>query len=120
MQESGMGTTQIPFKRRHAFCLLKLRQNPTPAEHEFRCRLDALGQDYRFQQAFYHPVYRIADFYIPSLNLIVEIDGPCHDPAADRDRDEAFEQARGIKTVRLTNAQVFTGDFRVLDTYLRS
>lgn len=105
-----MATAQMSFKRRHAKLVGKLRLNPTPAEHEFCSHLDKLGLGYRFQQSFFHPAYRIADFFIPSMNLIVEIDGGYHDAERDRAKDELFERERGIKTLRLTNEQVFAGE----------
>lgn len=40
---------------------------------------------------------------MPHQNLIIEIDGPCHDPEKDRGRDESFEGVGGTETVRLTN-----------------
>jgi len=64
-----------------------------------------------FQRTFYQPYVRIADFYIPSLNLIVEIDGPCHDRGEDRRKDALFTSLRGINVLRLTNEQVLAGDF---------
>jgi len=65
----------------------------------------ARGFAYRQQQGFYTPLYRIADFYLPEQNLTVEIDGPCHDPAKDRIKDARFLEARGIRTLRLSNEQ---------------
>jgi very-short-patch-repair endonuclease len=109
-----MATAHISFGRRHAIYLGKLRRNPTPAEHQFCRYLDALGLGYRFQQGFYHPFVRIADFFLPDHNLIVEIDGAYHDIHKDRERDRLFETARGIRTVRLTNEQVLSGDFENL------
>jgi very-short-patch-repair endonuclease len=108
-----MATAQISFKRRHAIYVQKLRRNATEAEHQFCCYLASLGLDYRFQQGFYHPFVRIADFHIPALNLIIEIDGPCHDPEKDKRRDEWFTRERGIKIIRFTNEQVLSGDFKL-------
>jgi len=113
------GIMATSFKRRHAFVLLHLRGNPTPAEHEFCCRLESLGQDYRFQQTFYHPEYRIVDFYLPDHNLIIESDGAYHDPETDARRDEWFSRVRGIPILRLTNEQVLSGDFRGLENAFR-
>jgi len=61
----------------------------------------------------------IADFYLPTLNVIIEIDGPCHDHESDRRRDKWFEDARGIKTLRLTNDQVEKGDFEAFENIIR-
>lgn len=108
-----MAAAQISFKRRHAIYVQKLRRNATEAEHGFCCYLASLGLDYRFQQGFYHPFVRIADFHIPALNLIIEIDGPWHDAEKDRRRDEWFTRERGIKVIRFTNEQVLSGDFKL-------
>lgn len=77
------------------------------------------GPSYRFKQGFYPPYYRIADFYLPDLNIIVEIDGPCHDIEEARRCDAWFEQARGIKTFRLTNERVLNRDFAPLADFIR-
>jgi very-short-patch-repair endonuclease len=114
-----MATATIPFRRRHAIYLQKLRREATPAEHEFCRYLTSLGLDYRFQQGFYHPFVRIVDFYIPDHNFIVEIDGPCHDPERDMRRDRWFTAVRRIPILRLTNEQVFAGDFELPACVLR-
>lgn len=52
-------------------------------------------------------------------NLIIEIDGPCHDPQKDRRRDEWFTRVRGIPVLRLTNEEVLAGHAHaILATYL--
>lgn len=109
-----MATATIPFRRRHAIYVQKLRRNATEAEHEFCRYLDSVGFAYRFQQTFAHPMFRVVDFFIPSLNLIVEIDGPCHDPEADRIKDETFTRVRNIPILRLTNENVLSGDLENL------
>jgi very-short-patch-repair endonuclease len=102
--------TKIPFRRRHAIYVKKLRRNPTAAESRFCCYLTALGLDYRFQQGFYHPFCRIADFYLPELNLIIEIDGPYHGAEEDRRKDDWFTRTRGIRIMRFTNDDVLSGE----------
>lgn len=86
-----------------------LLKKATPAERAFCCYLATLGFAYRQQQGFYTPFYRIADFYLPDQNLIIEIDGSYHNAEADKVKDERFLAARGIRTLRLTNEQVLTG-----------
>lgn len=53
---------------------------------------------------------RFADFSIPSLKLIIEIDGGYHDvleqQIKDRDREKEIKRATGYNIVRFTNAQV--------------
>jgi very-short-patch-repair endonuclease len=64
---------------------------------------------------FYTPLFRIADFYLPEMNLIIEIDGSYHDPEKGRIKDERFLRDRGIRTLRLTNDQVLSGRIPRLD-----
>jgi very-short-patch-repair endonuclease len=110
---SDMALRGISRAKRHAIYVGRLKRQTTAAERRFCWGLAQLGLDYRFQQGFYHPHYRIADFYLPGHNLIIEIDGPYHDPENDQLRDESFERARGLRTLRLTNEQVVSGDFEL-------
>jgi len=55
----------------------------------------------------------IADFYCPKARLVVEIDGPIHDPWKDRIRDGHLAKA-GLRVIRFTNAQVLTNLPQVL------
>src|SRR5687768_8890581 len=100
---------ELPLKRRHSINVARLRKAATPAELRMRDFLATLGAPYRFQQGFYQPYYRIVDFYLPANNLIIEIDGPSHNPEKDRRRDDWFQRVRGIRIVRLTNDQVLSG-----------
>src|ERR1051326_8069321 len=100
----------VPFHKlhpakRYAIYRAQLIKQATPAERHFQEHLASLGLPYRYQQGFYEPYYRIADFYLPDHNLIVEIDGPCHVPERDRRRDAWFQRVRGIRILRLTNEQ---------------
>jgi very-short-patch-repair endonuclease len=70
----------LPLGKRHSINVARLRKSATPAELAFKTFLASLGAPYRFQVGFYQPYYRIVDFYLPDQNLIIEIDGPCHDP----------------------------------------
>ncbi|WP_309688944.1 endonuclease domain-containing protein [Armatimonas sp.] len=49
----------------------------------------------------------IADFYCPSLNLVLEIDGLSHSTEEaqkyDRERSESLLEARGLRVIRLRN-----------------
>ncbi len=84
------------------------RNNPTAAEKMFWQVLRKYPYTFLRQK----PLGRfIADFYCSKLLLIVEIDGDAHDlrKYMDKERDEYF-QIRGIKTIRITNEQVLTGE----------
>jgi very-short-patch-repair endonuclease len=87
------------------------RSGQRPAEHGFARSSPVLGVAFRQQQGFYTPVYRIADFYLPYKNLIIEIDGTNHERLTEQDRmkDELFLRERGIRTLRVTNEQVLSG-----------
>jgi very-short-patch-repair endonuclease len=97
------------FASRHCKNRAVLLKKATPAERAFCCYLATRGFAFRQQQGFYTPMYRIADFYLPDHNLIIEIDGDYHDPAKDRVKDARFLHERGIRTLRLTNDQVLSG-----------
>jgi very-short-patch-repair endonuclease len=116
----GVPFSKLPRAKQHAIFVAQLKKQTTPAENAFCSYLATLGLPYRFQQGFYTPYYRIADFYLPDLNLIIEIDGPSHtDPDHDRRLDEWFERVRGVKILRLTNNQVYAGDFGAVPDYVQ-
>lgn len=115
---AGVPFSRLPRAKQHAIFVAQRRQRATPAENLFCSYLASLGLSYRFQQGFYTPFYRIADFYLPTLNIIIEIDGPCHDPEKDKSRDECFERVRGIRTLRLTNDQVHRGEFATINDFI--
>ena len=115
----GVPFSKLSRAKRHAIFVAQLKKQATPAENVFCRYLATLGLPYRYQQGFYTPYYRIADFYLPTLNLIIEIDGPCHDSEEDRRRDAWFEKARAIRTLRLTNDQVHRGEFEAIQDLIR-
>ena len=115
---AGVPFSKLPRAKQHAIFVAQRKQRATPAENLFCSYLASLGLPYRFQQGFYTPYYRIADFYVSSLNIIIEIDGPCHDPERDQCRDTCFEHVRGIRTLRLTNEQVLSGEFAIINDFI--
>ena len=102
---------QLPIAKRNAMNKARLKNAMTPAEGQFLAWLTSLAVPHRYQQGFYYPYHRIADFYLPEQKLIVQIDGQCHDAEKDQRRDRWFESVRGIKDMRLTNEQMFSGSF---------
>jgi len=85
-----------------------MRLNPSPPEAMLWGHLQ-----YNFSGVFCRQAVMcgyIADFYSPSLNLVIEIDGKQHEqPEAieyDQTRDAAFAR-RGFKVVRFTAQAVF-------------
>jgi very-short-patch-repair endonuclease len=67
--------TMLVDVSRHCRNRAVLLKQATRAEHAFCYYHSSRGIRFRQQQGFYVPFYRIADFYLPDHNLIVEIDG---------------------------------------------
>jgi very-short-patch-repair endonuclease len=87
----------------------RLRQEPTRTEaHLWRAlrRRQLAGLKFRFQ----HPVGRfIADFYCPSAQLILEIDGDVHNQQQQYDEARTEQlQAFGYRVLRFSNEEVLT------------
>jgi len=88
-----------------------LEDNITIGEKEFIIILRQEKIKYEFQKIFFHgKSFFIADFYIPSKHIIVEIDGGYHDSSEqmlkDNKRTIALRQL-GIRSIlRLSNKDV--------------
>jgi very-short-patch-repair endonuclease len=83
-----------------------LRREMTPAERTLwsALRRSARGPRVRRQ----HPVLGwIADFYIPSARLVIELDGSAHlgNEGADAERTASMERV-GVRVLRLRNEAV--------------
>ena len=81
---------------------MRREMTPTEARPWARLRRSRLDTHFRRQQIV-HGFF--ADFYCHGAALIVEVDGPIHDPAYDAERDRVFA-GLGITVLRFTNAQV--------------
>ena len=82
-----------------------LRRNAPLVERMLRDRLKErqLGVKFRRQ----HPMNPyIVDFCSVAAKLVVEIDGPFHDPTKDQLRDRELSD-RGYRTIRLSSIAVF-------------
>ncbi len=94
-----------------------LRNNTTEAEKKLwnYIRNEQLGVKFRRQYSISH---YIADFYSPTLKLVIELDGSQHfTPEAleyDKIREE-FMNTLGIKTIRFNNNEVMTNIEGVLE-----
>ena len=91
-----------------------LIKNQTPQEVIFKALLKSCGIDYEFQKVFIltDPLaksFYVADFYIPKLNIIFEIDGYYHYQAKgkgdDKNRDRIFKKELEIDTYRFSNSE---------------
>ena len=81
----------------------RMRRNLTAAEAALWKRLSggALGFHFRRQQII---AGFIADFYCHQVALVVEVDGPIHDPAYDAERDNIFNSL-GLTVIRFTTSR---------------
>ena len=67
--------------------------------------------DFEFQKIIYtdNKHFFIADFYIPSKNLIIELDGEYHNDAKQQDKDiwrTNILNSLGYKVIRFKNSQI--------------
>ena len=72
----------------------------------------------KFRRQF--PVGRyVLDFVCLRHRLVVEADGPFHDPAHDAQRD-AWLGAQGFRVLRFTNSRINSRDWTVVADILRA
>lgn len=76
--------------------------------------LEEQGVKFIFQKGFIKPFHRIADFYLKSIKTILEVDGGYHKDIEEKDRvkDSLWLKERGIKTIRITNEQVYNNEYQ--------
>lgn len=102
---------------RNSFYRRDLARRATPTERIVMAFLKEKQVRFLFQKGFLKPSHRIADFYIPgsvTKRLIIEVDGGYHAQCRERDQKKdrhAWRHYR-TRTVRITNEQVYSGDFR--------
>ena len=88
-----------------------LEVNATYAEKLFKTFLTG-KIDFEFQKIIYtdnKKHFFIADFYIPSKNLIIELDGEYHDNIKQQDKDiwrTRILKSLGYKVIRFKNKQI--------------
>jgi len=85
----------------------ELARKATPSEKQFKRKLLSINISFSFQKPFSNnkKLY-IADFFIPSFSLIIELDGGYHNTEEqmqyDEDRDIWFKR-HGFNVWRMTN-----------------
>jgi leucyl-tRNA synthetase len=86
----------------------QMRQNPTAAERHMWEILGAKKTGYKWRRQHLMLGY-IADFYCPSFQLIIELDGSSHRgrEAWDAKRDKAFK-SYGFAVVHMTNERALS------------
>ena len=89
-----------------------LEVNATYAERLLKTFL-AGKIDFEFQKIIYTDSrhFFIADFYIPSKNLIIELDGGYHETSEQKQKDAwrtGMLNSMGYKVIRFTNSQILS------------
>ena len=84
-----------------------LRKNASPVERLFWCRIRA-GQLHGLRIRRQHPIGPyIADFYVPRLGLVIELDGDSHDFRVKKDRvRDRYMEVQGLTVLRFQNRDI--------------
>jgi len=100
----------------------KLKEKPTKTELVVKEWLETKKVRFIFQKGFLLPFHRIVDFYIPKKKIIIEIDGGYHtnfnEMKKDNNKDIEFLSKRNMNTIRITNKQVETGEYKQILSFL--
>jgi very-short-patch-repair endonuclease len=85
----------------------------TPAELALEDAVAALGVPYRFQfPGYLYGLRYFPDFYLPTLDLILEVDDPSHfrgdKPEKDDERTADLSETWGCTVVRCTNEEALS------------
>lgn len=103
----------ILIHNKHMMSLAKefakdLRANPSELEKKMQLFLDAHNMQYDFQRIFYIKDFHdyierfyIADFYIPSRNLIIETDGAFHEAQIKKDIKRTHDIKRHYSNIHV-------------------
>lgn len=92
----------------------QFRNNPTVGEYLMWQLLKRKQMGYKFRRQSVLFGY-IADFYCPSLRLIIEVDGLSHSNHKEKDnlRDKHLKE-HGIKTMRIDNRTVLNEPLKTI------
>jgi len=102
-----------------------LIKKQTQSEKLFKAYLKSLNVPYFFQKIFYMKhSFRIVDFYLPTCNVIIEIDGKYHENNKVKDfiRTVELENAGVVQIYRFTNEEVLNSEIttnRIKGIYTR-
>lgn len=93
----------------------KLRIRATEHELFFEYNLKRLKIKHQFQKGVIDKDhFMIPDFFIPSLNMVVELDGGYHYSSKQQYRDyykDKHYEERGFRILRMKNEDIYTFDF---------
>jgi very-short-patch-repair endonuclease len=102
------------IQRSNQYYRKELLRKPTRAELIVKSFLEEYKIKYIFQKSFITPFPRIADFFIPVGDIIIEVDGSSHNKTVRLDwaKDNFWCNNRYMETIRITNDEVFSGSFK--------
>ena len=94
----------------------ELKKKPTRAELIVFDYLKEEGIKFKFQKGFVKPFHRIVDFYLTGHKVILEVDGGYHNSIKEKDeyKDKLWLDKRGLKTIRITNEQVYNNEYQTI------
>ncbi|MFN6535072.1 MAG: endonuclease domain-containing protein [Nostoc sp. EkiNYC01] len=107
MNNLNSSNLHLPYNPKLVERAKELRKNMTPAEKKLWCEYLS---DFQFRVLRQRPInHFIVDFYCPTLQVVIEIDGDSH--FTDEGQDYDIERTRilegyGLKIIRFTNSQV--------------
>lgn len=90
-----------------------LIKKQTQSEKLFKAYLKSLKIPYFFQKIFYtQHSFRIVDFYLPTCNIVIEIDGKYHNDNKVKDfvRTIQLEELGVLQVYRFTNDEVLNSE----------
>ncbi|MEQ8472500.1 MAG: N-6 DNA methylase [Marinoscillum sp.] len=115
LEEGGGSINNLPYLKTFR---KELRNNATPAEAKLWTMISGKKLDGRKFRRQHSVGNYILDFYCPSENLAIEMDGEVHNNATqaeyDRERD-LFLNHYGIKVLRFENKEVFDHPEQLLE-----
>lgn len=105
--------TQLTYAKNSLYSL-QLKTKITASEKIFGDYLCENKIYFKFQKGFITPFHRIVDFYLPQINLIIEVDGGYHVNTIEKDsnKDYLWKKYRDMDTLRISNEQILDGSFK--------
>jgi very-short-patch-repair endonuclease len=101
----------------------ELDKNSTPAENRMKNLLKKKQFKFEKNKVFMNGDYfYFADFYLPELDLVIEIDGKYHETEkqmkVDYYKDRYYTETKKLKLLRITNKKLAQIGEKVVDTIL--
>ena len=93
---------------------MQMRDQPTAGERRLQAVLMQRHRDICLLSQVVIGPY-IADFYIPNLKLVIEVDGSSHFGREQYDRQrDLYMERKGYRILRFTNTEVFNATEEVV------